>query len=193
MTDGERDPSPKGKPGLPEIDPTLRAVAAASVGGTLIIWWPAFTLGAYGTIFFDHVLALWAVATAVLFSGVILRSRGALPWSGRAALSLPTIWIFVAAAAPKRHGWTYVHYFEAALTLVAAPVLTWLLTRVLVPDYAELPGLQRLGAVVVTVAVGVLAFLLGKFNYLFLTCGDFVVSGNDRPPSCISGPPFHVP
>jgi hypothetical protein len=69
-------------------------------------------------------------------------------------------------------------------------MLAWLLSKVLLPDYAELPLVLRLGAVGVTVVVGVLAFLLGKFNYLFLTCADFDVSGNNTPPGCARGAPY---
>ncbi|MGV9346987.1 hypothetical protein ACWDSD_19640 [Streptomyces spiralis] len=50
--------------------------------------------------------------------------------------------------------------------------------RILLSDYDELLWLHRLGAVGVTAIVGVLAFLLGKFNYLFLICADFDLSGN---------------
>ncbi|MFD4140962.1 hypothetical protein [Streptomyces sp. NPDC058572] len=181
----------EGKRKLPEIDPTLRATAAASVGGTLFIWWPAFTLGAYNAIFFDNVLTIWAVATAVLLSGALLRTRGALPWGGWIALAVPSVWILLAIVAPRSHGYPYLHYFEALFTLAGAPMLTWLLSRILVPDYAVLPIRQRLGAVAVTLIIGVLAFMLGKFNHLFLTCADFDVSGNNSPGSCASGPAFN--
>ncbi|MFJ9643543.1 hypothetical protein [Streptomyces sp. NPDC101206] len=161
------------------------------MGGTLVIWWPAFTLGACNAIFFDNVLALWAVATAALLSGVVLRRRGPLPLAGWVALSLPSVWVLLAAVAPRSHGFPYLHYAEALLTLVGAPLLAWLLSRILVPDYSSLPVSQRLGALAVTVVVGGLAFLLGKFNYLFLTCADFDVSGNNSPAHCAHGKPFN--
>ncbi|MEW1635895.1 hypothetical protein AB0469_17675 [Streptomyces sp. NPDC093801] len=185
-------PGRERKPDLPEIDPALRATATAAAGGTLVIWWPAFTLGAYSAIFFDDVLTLWAVATTVLLSGVLLRSRGGLPWGGWVALSLPSVWIVLAIVAPKSSGFPYLHYFEVALTLVGAPVLAWLLTRILVPDYGALPLIQRLGAVGITIVIGVLAFLMGKFNYLFLTCADFDVSSNNEPADCAKGAPFNL-
>lgn len=114
MTDKEpRDPSRNRKHHLPEIHSVLRATATAAAGGTLVIWWPAFTFGAYNAIFFDDVLALWAVATSVLLTGLVLRRRVTVPWRG-------------------------------------------------------------------------------KFNDLFLTCADFDVSGNNTPPGCAQGPPFHL-
>ncbi|WP_433517471.1 hypothetical protein ACQP2T_19200 [Nonomuraea sp. CA-143628] len=186
------DSNPGRKRGLPEIDPTLRATAAAAAGGTLAIWWPAFTLGAYGAIFFDAVMGIWAVAAAMLLSGLLLRSRRALPWAGWVALALPSTWIALAVLTPRTHGFRYLHYFEVVLTLAGAPALAWLMTRILLPEYAGLPALHRLRAIAVIIVVGVLAFLLGKFNYLFLTCADFDVSGNNTPPGCVQGLPFHL-
>ncbi|SDM62694.1 hypothetical protein SAMN04487981_10238 [Streptomyces sp. cf386] len=191
MGEAHQGQGAEGKRNLPEINPQLRATAAASAGGTLVIWWPAFTLGAYDAIFFDAVLAIWAVATSVLLSGVVLRSRGTMPWSGWIALSVPSMWILLSIVAPRAHGFRYLHYFEAVLTIAGAPMLTWMLARILVPDYSELPIAQRLGAVAVTIAIGITAFLLGRFNYLFLTCADFEASGNNAPIGCAHGQPFN--
>ncbi|WP_084960349.1 hypothetical protein [Thermoactinospora rubra] len=138
------------------------------------------------------MLALWAVGTAVLLSGVAMRSRGAIPWGGWIALALPSIWIVLAIVTRRSPGFPFLHYFEVVLTLVGAPLLTWLLTSVLLPDYAALPVPHRLRAIGVTIVVGVLAFLLGKFNHLFLTCADFAVSGNNDPANCAPGRPFHL-
>lgn len=163
------------------------------MAGTLVIWWPAFTLGAYGAVFFDDVMALWAVATAALLSGLALHGKRVVPWGSWIALALPSLWVVLAIVAPRTHGFRYVHYFEVVLTLLGAPFLAWLLTRILLADYTELPRVQRLGAVAATIAVGGMAFLLGKYNTLFLSCADFVVSGNNTPPGCAQGPPFHRP
>ncbi|WP_406427041.1 hypothetical protein [Streptomyces sp. NBC_00147] len=193
MMHGEpRDPNPNAKRGLPEIHSVLRATAAAAAGGTLVIWWPAFTFGAYNDIFFDSALALWAVATAVLLSGLVLRRRVAVPWSSWIALLLPSLWIVLGATAPRSGGFHYLHYLEALITLAGAPYLTWLLSEILLSDYHELPAAQRFMAVGITVAIGIMAFLLGKYNDLFLTCADFNVSGNNAPPGCAQGPPFRL-
>ncbi|MFE9097970.1 hypothetical protein [Streptomyces sp. NPDC007264] len=192
MTGDERhDPGPRGTRRLPEINPALHATATAAAGGTLVIWWPAFTLGAYRAVFFDDVMTLWAVATAVLFSGVLLHRKVAVPWSGWIVLVVPSLWIVLAMVTPRSYG-AYLHYLMVGITMLGAPTLTWLLSKILLTDYAHLPTSQRLAAVGVTVAVGVLAYLLGRFNYLFLTCADFDVSGNNTPPGCAPGPPFHL-
>ncbi|MGW0882284.1 hypothetical protein [Streptomyces sp. NPDC002671] len=167
-------------------------MAAASTGGTLVIWWPAFTLGAYNAVFFDALLTLWAVTTAVLLSGAVVHRKSSVPSGGWLALALPSLWVILAILTPGPHIPLYLHYLEVGLTVVGAPMLAWLLSKILLPDYAELPRFHRLGAVGVTIAVGVLAFLLGKFNYLFLTCADFDLSGNNTPPHCAQGGPLHL-
>jgi hypothetical protein len=61
------------------------------------------------------------------------------------------------------------------------PFLAALLLRVTIAGYEQIPtaagsSLQRsLGIVAIT------SFGLGKFNSRFLTCNDFVISGNDAP------------
>lgn len=186
-----RDPGPGGKRGRPEIHPSLHATATAAAGGTLVIWWPAFTLGAYRAVFFDDVMTLWAVATAVLFTGLMLHRKVAVPWGGWIVLVVPSLWIVLAMVTPRSYS-HYLHYLMVGITMLGAPTLTWLLSKILLTDYAQLPAGQRLAAVGVTVAIGVLAYLLGRFNYLFLTCADFDVSGNNTPPDCAQGPPFHL-
>jgi hypothetical protein len=94
--------------------------------------------------------------------------------------------------APRSKGFHYLHYFEVAITILSAPFLTWLLSKILLSDYDELPAVERFGAVGITLAIGIIAFLLGKFNYAFLTCADFNVSGNNTPPGCAQGPPFRL-
>ncbi|MFD5124862.1 hypothetical protein [Streptomyces sp. NPDC058385] len=187
-----RDSSRNRKHHLPEIHSVLRATATAAAGGTLVIWWPAFTFGAYNAIFFDDVLTLWAVATSVLLTGLVLRRRVAVPWRNWIALLLPSLWIVLGMTGPRGGGFHYLHYFEVAITMFSAPYLTWLLSKILMSDYDELPTMERFGAVGITLAIGIIAFLLGKFNDLFLTCADFDVSGNNTPPGCAQGPPFRL-
>ena len=45
------------------LDEDSRRVVAAGLAGAALGSWPAFTLGAYGVIFFEQHLALWAAAT----------------------------------------------------------------------------------------------------------------------------------
>ena len=49
-------------------------VGVAMVGMAVVVWWPAFTLGAWGDLFFDQLLAVWAAATAA-FVFVLVERR----------------------------------------------------------------------------------------------------------------------
>ncbi|MDT2008080.1 hypothetical protein FXW78_34205 [Rhodococcus opacus] len=53
----------------------MQRLAAIAVATSLIVWWPAFTLGVYHAIFFAQIFALWAVATTAFFVGVLLLGR----------------------------------------------------------------------------------------------------------------------
>lgn len=41
----------------------------------------------------------------------------------------------------------------------------------------------------IAVVIGIGGFVLGRTNDRYLTCGDFVVSGNDQPANCRPGGP----
>lgn len=76
--------------------PSLRLAGVGAVAFGSIAWWPAFTLGAWGTVFFPQLLSLWAVATAafvlVIVSGAVRRRVG---WWALALLT-PTLWLLLA-------------------------------------------------------------------------------------------------
>ena len=74
-------------------DPGLRRLAAITVATSLLVWWPAFTLGVYGEIFFEQLFALWAAATAAFFVAVLLLGRRAQP--AVYSLLLPSVWILL--------------------------------------------------------------------------------------------------
>ena len=46
-------------------DRTTQATSVAVVAAALVAWWPAFDLGAYGVLFFNQFLSLWAASTAI--------------------------------------------------------------------------------------------------------------------------------
>jgi len=78
-------------------------------------------------------------------------------------------------------------YVAIVLTLAGAPFLAALLLRVTIAGYAQIPNRRRLLAAAIVGIVAIASFGLGKFNNRFLTCNDFVISGNDTPPSCSHG------
>ncbi|MGA8117106.1 MAG: hypothetical protein WCA46_26015 [Actinocatenispora sp.] len=189
MTGTERAGSGEAESGAArrDADATFRTTAVASVGGSLVVWWPAFTIGAYGQVFFPQILALWAVSTAVLLCALILRPPGAGLRTRWIALTLPSVWIVLSILTPPGGEGVQglvVNIVSAVLTLVGTPFLAWLLLRIVIVGYVELSRRQRLTAVLITVIIAVISLVLGEIHHLYLTCADFTISGNDTPRGC---------
>jgi hypothetical protein len=171
-------------------DRITRETSVAVVAAALVVWWPAFTLGAYGVIFFQQLLSLWAASTAIFLISLTARRRGEVSWGRRLALLIPSLWLLLAIAVPEGEAklWSWVLFGLAmVLTLAGAPFLAALLLRVVIAGYEQIPPRRRLIAAAAAGIVAITAFGLGQFNSKFLTCNDFIISGNDTPPGCAQG------
>lgn len=174
----------------PDSERWEATAAVVAGGGALVVWEPAFTLGAYHVVFYYQLLTLWAVSTGVLLSALLLRER--LPrhgWMYLACLALPSVWLSIAAIVPHKGGTPRELLFLAGgiLSVIGTPLLTWTLLRILLFGESELSARQQWRVVGTIALVGVLAFTLGTLNHVFLTCGDFNVSGNSVPKGCRPG------
>jgi len=168
----------------------VQATSVAVVAADLVVWWPAFDLGAYGVIFFNQFLSLWAASTAVFLASLTAGRRARLSWARRLALLIPSLWLLLAFALPEAgpEPWSRaLFYLAIVLTLAGAPFIAALLLRVTIAGYEQIPSRRRLVAAAVVGFVAIVAFGLGQFNNRFLTCNDFIVSGNDTPPGCAQG------
>ena len=169
-------------------DPDLgvRRLAAITVATSLIVWWPAFTLGVYNTIFFEQIFALWAAATAAFFVAVLLLGRRAQP--AVYSLLLPSVWILLTWLTPAdttRLGHDVLFWLGVVVTLAGFPAMVALVLVMVVPG---VESVRRRRDTVVTIGaialVVVLSFTLGTQHPRLLTCEDFKISGNDQPAGC---------
>ena len=136
------------------------------------------------------MLALWAASTAIFLVSLTAGRRDRVSWPRRLALLLPSLWLLLALVVPEAGAkpWSRALFYVAiVLTLAGAPFLAALLLRVTIAGYAQIPNRGRLLAAAIVGIVAIASFGLGKFNNRFLTCNDFVISGNDTPPSCSHG------
>ncbi|MGA1836818.1 hypothetical protein VD659_07790 [Herbiconiux sp. 11R-BC] len=203
MTDhGESEgaAAPQPAPALPSApptrgrragDPSSRITGVIVVGMSVAVWWPAFTLGAWGDFFFDQLLTVWAAATGA-FIVVLIQPRGT-PRVGRAlALLIPSFWLalsFVIGSNTNDLVVILVAVLGALVAFLAVPTTIWVLARIIWPEFGDAISLGRRFAVVGAVAViAVASFLLGVNQSKFLTCHDFTVSGNSEPPGCTPDP-----
>ncbi len=163
-------------------------LAVISVGMAIVVWWPAFTLGAWGLLFFDTLLTLWVASTAA-FAFVLFERRpvGRRLWRAFLLL-LPSVWLVFSFIDFETTDFvTFVATaFALIVVLVASPLTVWVLARVMWPDFGENSTRgQRWLIVGVVLGIAVAAFLLGLNQEHFLTCDDFTVSGNSEPPGCV--------
>ncbi|SFS06904.1 hypothetical protein SAMN04487846_2166 [Microbacterium sp. cf046] len=163
-------------------------LAVISVGMAAVVWWPAFTLGAWGTLFFDTLLTLWVASTAA-FVFVLVERRPVGARLGRAfLLLLPSVWLVFSFI--DFNATDFVTFVVSAIALlivlIASPLTVWVLARIMWPDFGEnSTRRQRWLILGVVLGIGVAAFVLGLNQARFLTCEDFTISGNSEPPGCV--------
>ena len=160
----------------------LILVPSASVGFAL-----AFNLGAFGTVFFDRILAVWVMATIVLIASLV----SDLPpnnWLGRIVLLLPTGWLILAFIdAPDQGGLVdnSVFVITVLVTVVCLPFIAWILISAINEEFTLLPNRNKMIIVAGVLAFAMIGWALGFRHPSFLTCNDFKVSGNDQPANCV--------
>lgn len=172
------------------LDEDSRRLAGAAIAGAALGWWPAFTLGVYGVVFFEQHLALWAAATSA-FVGLGY-SRGVGEWRRPAvlALLLPSLWMVLAWILPvggTSGVYQALYWLGVVITIFGLPALAAFMVRVLIPSAERLQGRERVVAVGVVALVMAISFLIGTQHPRMLTCEDFSISGNYAPEDCSPG------
>lgn len=172
------------------LDEETRRVAAATVAAAAIGWWPAFTFGTYGVVFFEQHLALWAAATSAFLAAGL--ARGPRFWRRPTAwtLLLPSLWIVVAWLLPvggTSGAYQALFWFGVVVTLLGMPALAAFMVRLLIPEAERLRGREALAAIAVVVVVMASAYVMGTQHPRLLTCEDFTISGNFAPENCSPG------
>lgn len=150
----------------------------------------AFNLGAFGTIFYDKILAVWAISTAVLLANLAMtKAKRPVSRFGLFALSTPTLWIVLHIFNNTKIKWSLLDEAIFAVSLIilsiALPYAAYVLVSVTQSDALRITPQYLLGALVgIAVLIGTLSFLLGLNNDLVLTCQDFADAGAALPENC---------
>ena len=110
-------------------------------------------------------------------------------WLGYIMLSLPSMWLLLRVIdnpVETGHFIDHVlHFFSALAILISLPYLLYLFIHVTNPEFLALHPRSIIGLVCVALLVGGVAYSLGKYNDLIMTCENFVVSGQDTPTNCV--------
>lgn len=172
------------------LDDRTRRVAVTAAAGAAIGWWPAFTFGVYGVIFFEEQFTLWAVATTVFLIVAFGEGARGLRRPAVWSLLLPSVWMLMAWVLPvggSSSPYQALFWFGAILTILGMPAMAALMVRLLLPGADRLRGRSMVAAMSAVLLVMASAYLLGTQHPRLLTCEDFAVSGNFAPPNCSSG------
>ncbi|MEM7121533.1 MAG: hypothetical protein AAF563_09680 [Pseudomonadota bacterium] len=171
----------------------IKIFMLSTISLSVAAWDIAFNLGVFNTIFFDKVFTVWAASTAALFASFFVpppadRKR-LVSWRGRFVLLIPTLWMLVDLESGVSLTGTEIDAQLSWLSLIVAvvtlPYTLYVLVIMVTPDLINLK--QPLFFVVMFAIVAFIAlvgYAVGYYNEDFLTCQDFIVSGNDTPARC---------
>ncbi|MFE4197937.1 hypothetical protein ACFRJ9_18940 [Paenarthrobacter sp. NPDC056912] len=172
----------------PAVRKPSRRTAVVAVGMSIAVWWPSFTLGAWGILFFEQILTVWAAATAALLVVLVRRTEDRNRTGRAVALAIPTLWLVLAIFFKDDEGFWggAVETLGGTVAILGIPATIWVLARVVWPEFGEdLPLKWRFIVVAAVMAIAAISFVLGANQAAFLTCEDFTVSGNSEPPGCV--------
>jgi hypothetical protein len=167
-----------------------RVTGVLLIGMCVVVWWPAFTIGAWGEPFFDQALGVWAASTAALIVVLLERRRKRMVWRVLALLT-PTLWLVLGFVVQGSSAEDETAFAVAAggliVGILALPTAIWVLARMVWPELGETTRRERLVVLGAVGFIAVASFLLGANHSRFLTCEDFTLSGNSEPPGCTPG------
>ena len=166
-----------------------RGIGIVLIGMSGAIWWPAFTLGAWHTLFFDQLLTVWVVATAGFVVVLIQPARARIKTGRAIALIIPSLWLalsFTSAPAADDLWGNLFDVLAVVVGLAGIPFTLWVVVRTVWPDVmADYSPRARLGIFAIVATIAAASFVLGLNQSRFLTCEDFTLSGNSEPPGCV--------
>ena len=172
------------------LDEDSRRLAAATIAGATLGWWPACTLGVYGVIFFEQHLALWAAATSAFLALGFSRGFGLWRQPRVLALLLPSLWMALAWILPVGGTsgiYQVLFWLGVVITVFGLPALAAFMVRILIPTAERLQGREKFAAISVVAFVMATSFFVGTQHPRMLTCEDFSISGNYAPEDCSPG------
>ncbi|MCG8436237.1 MAG: hypothetical protein MJA83_19635 [Gammaproteobacteria bacterium] len=175
---------------LQKLNIKIRTFLLTAVAIAYPVWDLGFELGAFGEIFFEKLFLAWVTPTAVLLALLLLREKESpISRRGLFVMSVPTIWFLLSLAAMQFPPSSALDITLLGLGLTAymvcLPYTVYVAISIINPELISLRDARVLVSLVIIAAViGTGGYLVGRHNYVFLTCHDFKISGNDLPENC---------
>ena len=176
--------------GFEDIDAGVRSSILISVACSFFAFDLGFEFGVHGTIFFEKIFFVWSVSLAMLLIFIIIPKRQLpVPPTLWVAASIPTVWVLIMLADRAAVGEIWIRHFMTmvgfVLVLGLLPYLSIVLASVVYPEFTRMKRtLPKIGISVVIGAMVVVGYAVGNNHHKFLTCDDFVLSGQYVPEDC---------
>lgn len=176
---------------------TPRRFTLVAVALSILTWDIAFTLGAWGTIFYHKVFTMWAASLALLLTALFTPDEEReFHWFDVFVFALPSVWIGFYAT--EDEDWLTTApstlpevlfdgvflLFGISIFVIGVPYLLKTLLDMLYPDATQLSRQQRQKVFGLVAIVAAIALFVGFRNDLFLTCDAFEVAGDSLPHNC---------
>ena len=181
-----RYPSPENL----EIQPQARTFILFALTLAYPMFGAGFELGAYGELIYERKITAWAVVTAAwLGFGLVPRAQTGIRNWQLFALAVPCLWLLAVAifSGSGEDPLTRPLLFMLGLVsyLLCFPFAVYLVAKVVNPDLLNLGGWKpKAGILAIALLFIVAGYLIGGYNYLFLSCNDFELAGNMLPDNC---------
>jgi len=164
----------------------------AAIAVSAAIWRLAFNLGAYQTVFAEHLMVVWIVSIAAIIASVFIgeldEGEPYLPYWGIAILLLPSLWAlseFYFFGDDRVVSMIAFWVLSTLMVVLAMPYVGYLVLQVAVPQALQIRRPRFLfGMFTIAAAVTVAGYLAGDRNDVFMFCQDFDIAGDARPNNC---------
>ncbi len=181
---------------MDQIRPEIRTFVLGTIGLSAATWNVAFNLGAYRTIFYGNIFAVWVTVTAILLVVLLVPERDVpVPRWGKLLMLVPTLGVVLVPINSNIGQSRITEWMVIALGLfalvVCLPYALYVVVNVVNADLLNLPETRlKVYLVIIVLVVGLIGYWAGTNNHLFLTCGDFKIAGDDLPKNCTPGSPL---
>ncbi|MEM6281931.1 MAG: hypothetical protein AAF787_07040 [Chloroflexota bacterium] len=178
------------EPTLDTVDVTIRNYVVVAVALSIATWDIAFNYGVYGVVFYHRYFIIWVICTATLLAALLLpQSQRPIGFWGALAIMIPSIWLVLILVLPGDAASTHIalrvtRVIVEIVTILTLPYISYLLLVIFQPQAIHIPWRLLLRLFAVIIAIGILGYVIGSNNHLFITCGDFEISGQDIPTNC---------
>lgn len=155
----------------------------------LVSWNLGFDLGAFGTIFYRHVMTAWVFAVVTFLALIYLKitHKTEVKASGIFVLLIPILWPLVDYF-DQHFSNQFIRYFIAfdyLLIVLTLGFAGYIFLKIVKYDiFDPLTIYNKLAIFFAALIFSSLGFLVGYHHYWFFECGHFSISGEFVPENC---------